>query len=355
MTAANAPREPLDADERDLAARLARVGPFDQPSPALDARILAAAHAAAATRAPRRRWRLRIGMPPVLATGVGVAAAAVLALGLVWQLRPRTGVLMTHEAVGTGEDPFALAEPGTARAPVAGPPSFLAPPPPSPLPPLPTAPSAATAAGAAKARAAAAAEPAEPLRVVTAPATAKITPEAARDSGTPDVAAPAPRAPQVPETTVLAAPAEAAIEEEAGFVPTPSPAPAVPARRESRASHAPAAQAASYPGGPELPAAPAPEARIVEREEDDAVLERAAVTGSRLRQADVADSAPPWSAVPARDDARLEPGEWFARIRARRDAGDLDGARASLRLLRHEHPRVPVPDDLHALLDDAGP
>ncbi|MFQ6313917.1 hypothetical protein ACLMLE_28445, partial [Lysobacter capsici] len=55
--------DPLSPEERELAQRLLRLGPSDGPSPALDARILAAAHAAVATteqprlRAqPRQRW-----------------------------------------------------------------------------------------------------------------------------------------------------------------------------------------------------------------------------------------------------------------------------------------------------------
>ncbi|MDH5821625.1 hypothetical protein QFW77_01270, partial [Luteimonas sp. RD2P54] len=61
-----ADREPLTPEERDLAERLARSAPRARPSPALDARILAAARAArpaaggggtgARSGRPRRRW-----------------------------------------------------------------------------------------------------------------------------------------------------------------------------------------------------------------------------------------------------------------------------------------------------------
>jgi hypothetical protein len=53
-----------------------------------------------------------------------------------------------------------------------------------------------------------------------------------------------------------------------------------------------------------------------------------------------------------KEDVRLESGEWLERIRSRRDEGDLDGARASLRLFRRDHPRVRIPDDLRVLLAD---
>ncbi len=53
-------REPLDAGERALAAALPRLHGREAPDPGLDAKILAAAHAAAARAAPgparRRSW-----------------------------------------------------------------------------------------------------------------------------------------------------------------------------------------------------------------------------------------------------------------------------------------------------------
>lgn len=74
--------EELDEQEREL-ARILRALPGGEPPAALDARILkAAGNAAAASRRPRTRW---------LASGgamwaIGSAAAAVLALGVSWQL-----------------------------------------------------------------------------------------------------------------------------------------------------------------------------------------------------------------------------------------------------------------------------
>lgn len=72
------PREPLDTAERELAERLARLGPHGEPPVAVDSRILAAAHAAT-NATPRRTRRLPLAL--------GVAASLALALGLAWQLR----------------------------------------------------------------------------------------------------------------------------------------------------------------------------------------------------------------------------------------------------------------------------
>lgn len=355
MTAANDHREPLDDDERDLAARLARVGPFGEPSPSLDARILAAAHAAAATRAPGTRRRLAwIGVPPALVTGIGVAAAAVLALGLVWQLQPRTGLLVSGDEAGPGDEMFVLAEPSAARrARAVNPPPLSAPPPPPAQSAL-LAPSATTRVESGKVGVAA------PTEAKASPAAPAASAAAAITDAADDAPAPA-EVPQaaVPEATTWAAPAEAAIKEEPGFVATPPRVPSVLARKQSRASHAPAAQAASPPREPALSAAPVREAQPADREQDGATLDRVGATGvevaeTRLRRAEVASNDRPLSEVPVTDDVRLDPGQWLARVRARRDDDDLDGARASLRLFHHEYPRVRIPGDLRALLGDPG-
>jgi len=77
------PPEPLSIEERELAQRLARVGSPGEPSPVLDARILAAAHGAVAKRTTQRSRRERRW--PV---AFGVAASLALAVGIAWQLRP---------------------------------------------------------------------------------------------------------------------------------------------------------------------------------------------------------------------------------------------------------------------------
>jgi|GEM_PF-1181768 len=79
-------REPLSAEERDLASRLARALPDAAPSATLDARILAlaAARTSPGVRVGDRRRRRR--RRPV---AFGVAAMLIVTLGLAWQLRPR--------------------------------------------------------------------------------------------------------------------------------------------------------------------------------------------------------------------------------------------------------------------------
>jgi hypothetical protein len=73
----------LSQEERTLAEQLVRVAPRSEPSPALDARVLAAARAASGGEGRRsvrssRRW-------PV---AVGLVASLVLAVGIAWRVRP---------------------------------------------------------------------------------------------------------------------------------------------------------------------------------------------------------------------------------------------------------------------------
>ena len=349
MTTAHDHHEPLDdeqlsAEERDLAARLGRIGPFDVPSPALDAKILAAAHAAAVTRTPSRRRLAWLGVPPTLVTGMGVAAAAVLALGLVWQLRPQPGMVTAHGEADAGEEVILIAQPaGTARAPVVNP------------PPL--------------------AEKAPAVAPIgrTQPAIAPVTPALPSQDSAKAVAAPPPAA-MADEAASLAARAASEAEEkreadlaardaaaESGFVAEPpataAPAPAVPAiARKNHATYTTAArvlaeQRERAASNAASPSAPAPQVAANEPAAASAeaqTLDRIEVTGSRIKQNDAE-----WSHVPVSDDTHLATAEWLERIRARRDGGDTDNARASLRLFQREHPRVRLPDDLRELLADA--
>ncbi|MFC5577628.1 hypothetical protein ACFPOA_06345 [Lysobacter niabensis] len=339
MTTAPDHHEPLDDEERALAARLGRIGPFDGPPPALDARILAAAHAAAVTRTPGRRlaW---LGVPPALVTGMGVAAAAVLALGLVWQLRPQPGLVTTQGEADTGEEIILIAEPvGAAKAPAVNP------------PPLPDDAPAA---------------PAGQVQRTVPPATpAPMSQDSAKT-----VAAPTPAA-MADEASALAAQSASAAEEkreaeqpardaasESGFVAEPSAASA-PARK-SHATYTTAARAlaeqraraasnvAPPPATAPLVAETAP-ASAAASAEAGTTLDRIEVTGSRIR----ADQYSDWSQVPVSDDTHLAAAEWLERVRARRDGDDIDNARASLLLFQREYPRVRLPDDLRELLADA--
>ena len=78
------PNEPLDEQEREF-ARILHALPGGDPPPALDAAILRAATnaAAASSKRPVRRALASAGA----LWGIGTAAAAVLALGVAWQMR----------------------------------------------------------------------------------------------------------------------------------------------------------------------------------------------------------------------------------------------------------------------------
>lgn len=330
------PLEPLTPEERDWAARLAQIGPNDGPPPALDTKILAAAHAAVARRphgrSPRRRW-------PML---VGAAASLVIVVGLAWQLQP---LLRFRPSLGEGpvasapmaasegslsDDVLAAADPVAQTAAKSAPPA-----------PLPSAADKALRPAQAVAEARSNSTPAStpPLRefgddaippytdyagmaatrqaasqAAASQASARVAPEERRAR-----AAAAP--PQVFPTTRA---------DDSGAMAMPAPAP--PASPASTGVFAPASDASANK-------APASPPAVAEAEQDNGALDRVEVTGSRIGGAHPS----------VREDARLEPAAWLQRIRDRRDTGDLDGARESLALFRHHHPRVRLPADLARL------
>lgn len=300
--------EPLTAEERALAQRLARLGPNGEPSPALDARILGAAHDAVSkqvdVRRQRRRW-------PV---AFGIAASLALAVGIAWQLRP-------------------LPQPAAfyrSEAPVAA-----------------SAPSAPERAAAAETMAKPASAPAD-AAAVAQPSDAGATtpaaePEAARESvdNRKAAAAPAP-SPRMPSPAVApvsepdivfdsptpatdtAAQATKPVAAPRAFSPAPPPAPTASDKRWNAAAAADAASA--------LP-------------ETD-TLDRLQSTGSRAAAA----SDEPESEVPPATMTSPEARDaWLARIRELLATGRTDAARASLREFVHRYPEEPLPDDLRAL------
>jgi hypothetical protein len=335
--------EKLSAEERDLAARLGRIGPFDGPSPAMDAKILAAAHAAAASRSSGRRRLAWLGVPPAVVTGTGVAAAAVLALGLVWQLRPQPGLVESHSEADAGEEVILIAEPaGTAAAPRANPPPF-----PGDTPEV-------AAGGRAQDVAPAAAASRDAAKAVAAPASPRATEERAAQASMADEAAQA----AVAAAQKREAEAAARAASESGFVAEP-PAGAEPAHR-SHATYTSAARArpeqrmraatnAAPPAPAPAAAPPAEQPASAAASAEAPTLDRIEVTGSRIGAVEAID----WSQVPISEDSHLAAAEWLERIRARRDGDDEDNARASLRLFEREYPRVRLPDDLRELLADA--
>ena len=293
--------DPLTAEEQALAQRLARLGPHGQPSPALDSRILAAAHDAAAhdaaaphagTRGSRRGW-------PV---AFGIAASLALAVGIAWQLRP----LPQTPAAYRTEAPAAVS--------------------------LPTASDTADVAQAAMESAAAAAD----ATAVTQQADAAAT---------------------------LPAPTPAAKAETAKATPPAAPAPPPPAERmvdhpdiaaEAAARSMSAAQAPQAFGSQPPPAAPtarrsapapAADAAAGELPETD-TLDRLQATGT----AEAAASDEPDTDVPPATMTSPEARDaWLARIRELVAAGKSDAARASLHEFMHRYPDDPLPDDLRAL------
>ncbi|WP_312327970.1 hypothetical protein [Stenotrophomonas sp.] len=318
--------DPLTPEERELARLLGRPASSAPPA-AVDDAVLAAARAAVqpvaaapavepasapaapvSTTTPRRRSRF----PAAL----GLAASLVFAVGIAWQLKP--------------EGP-----PPAAPAPMA---SEMA---------TGTAPQADPAAG----------DDTAPAAVQAEAPVADVAPQEK-----PAAAPPAPPAPPAP-ARVLSAPKPAP-------VPAPPPMPAA----------APMAM-------PAPPAPPAPMAAPVQQDAQadaaqSAELDRVVVTGSRavdareraklaapapartqgapgvMRRAEPAPAqaygalASPDALTLAVDaDAALPRRQWIKRIRERRDAGDLDTARASLERYLQAYPEARIPGDLRALLE----
>lgn len=307
------PGDPLSPEEQALAARLRGIGGAEGPSSALDARILAAARVAsspAATR--RRRWRAWIAVPGSALTAVGTAAAFVLVVGAVWQLRPDERRLPSAEA--SADDGFvsvlmierrkasatetAAAERAAAETPVENRPAPVRRAPPSATPaatpaPRPEPTNAMRAAPPSESAPAPAAPPAPP------PAPAAVTPNE-----------PAPATP-----SSVADPAVAAESADAAAASTPR------SRVPRRATYTSSARAA-------------PDARAPRESLDDP---------------DATRSAEPPGYGPARRDTVLQPADWLQRIRDRHARGDLEGASKSLRLFRESHPHIRLPDDLREL------
>lgn len=267
--------EPLDPLEREL-ARVLHALPAGEPSPALDARILKAASDAVAAAPPARRFGWLAAGGPLW--GIGSAAAAVLAIGIAWQVYAPV--------------PRPLAP--TSPVPVSVPIDHEAP-----------------------------LEVEFRDRAVPAPTAAPPAP-AARD-------APMPQAMPVPAAAPLskqrAAPTRNALDEAVPHQPTPLPAaPAMSPQAEGLAAPAVAAQRS----------APMAKAASAERAADVASGAATATDATTLAR--------------VRSDAHRYPESWLLKIRARRDEGDLAGARASLQLFHRTYPSHPVPDDLQPLL-----
>lgn len=348
------PQDSLSAEERVLAEQLARLGPHGEPSPALDARILAAAHAEVSRPSTARKPRWPVAL--------GLAASALLAVGVAWQLRPvdemplvaaeAPPVAQTTDTAAPAEsadEPTAAAELADTNAALArqeAQASVEAPPPVRALREPAQAPAPATPAPAVSKTRARPEPKARSATRATPPAEAKSRPALTDDRQSAPALAPAPAA------------IADRVDSETISLPLPPPAPATasaPASQVRAASASkPASEAEVSSARAETDsyrvrnsAADASAARTHAYEQravaaEGQALDRVAVTGSRLQRTDLQ--------VPVHDDARLATDEWLERIRLRRDLGDGASAAASLRLYVQEHPFRKVPEDLRPLL-----
>ncbi|ALN65538.1 hypothetical protein GLA29479_4708 [Lysobacter antibioticus] len=359
--------DPLSPEERELAERLLRLGPHDGPSPALDAKILAAAHAAVA-QTPRARSKTR------WPAWIGVAASLTLAIGVAWQLRP-----MDKALESVGEDQATAASVNSAESAAAA----------------PAAADAATdsaydsSAGAADAATSVAApEPLPEARMVAPPSpparTVAPPPPPMEAVKRNDAAADSLRAEQRQQEHKRAAKRAETRDVQAFGAATPIDAPAPPPAPASAPVYAPAPAAApaSDAAKPQLArerryelqeAAPAA-ATSAPKAEGDMRSKPAPLMGNATRsvapaaaQPAQAETAQPAAAndstsldrvqvtgsriMPdAAQEARLTPAQWLELIRGYRDRGDTELARDSLRRFHRAHPQTRVPDDLRALL-----
>ncbi len=349
MTQPQDPRQsPLQDDEIAL-ARVLRALPAGEPSPKVDAAILAAATdavngaaAPVAPSSPRRAVKTTRWLLPGWA--IGTAAAAVLAVGIGIQLRPplapepqaASGKPASEQPAARDEVSVELVDPQERTIPPSAPPPESAPasvdragppPPPSP-PPAPVAQAEAPAPITQTAEAfpmEAAAEPAPEADASTLDSievTGTRLPTPVDDGETmrreqPTALADRARRREAAKAEMAAKAARSDAEAEAR-----QQAMQENQARESR-DFAPAAASPPAP-------APAP---------------LSAPTAADSRGAALAKPPLP----PVAEDAALAPDAWLERIRERLRQGDEAGARASLSLFLQTHPNAPVPSDLDRL------
>lgn len=364
----NRPSEPFNAEERDLAERLARLGGPREPAPALDARILAMARAAvvepiaettiagtsaadagsdASTapvdpkvtplkprpRKPTPRWPL----------GLSLAASLVLAAGIGWKLHDNgagigEGAAESAVAAAPAEDAtqIIMVEPPLQREP---------PPPPPPM----ESPALADAMVAPAAPASVPAPAIKPARAKEAPQNAVYAAEAAADAAAPPaaMAAPAP-----------VAQAKASTEEDSydridvsgsRIRRTDREVGAAEYTRreqEARRRQAVAERAAGVAApvaAPPPPPAPAPPPTASARGNNGFVTGGAA-TRDVPKTTSEYDDRPPVSA-----DSPEFRQAWLQRIRELLAKGEQAWARESLREFKRRYPDAELPEDLRPL------
>lgn len=314
--------DPLDAGERELARLLADL-PTAGPSPELDARVLAAARSAVQT-SPRRRpivWWRSIGM--------GAAASALLGIGLLLRMQGPGGLASTPSPA-TESAPAAqiLPSPPVANAqsapPPPPPPMAESTPPPKEMPPPARATEQAARAEAEGARPAAFPEQARAERQ----ADKALSSQAARESSpvlAPEPVLPPPAPPPPPVVQAAPAPMAPSVDVTGSRIRREPTAPAA-------AKAAPAMNGGAQDAGTAtVGALAAPSSR----------------PGTSSRRSNTMDAP---AALSVDEDARLPPAQWLQHIRQRLQAGDADGARASLQRFHARYPDAAIPDDLQPLL-----
>ncbi len=319
MTQPQDPRkQPLQDDEIAL-ARVLRALPAGEPSPQIDAAILAAATDAVAAGhggRPRARKPNR-ALPWLPSWAIGTAAAAVLAVGIGVQLRPPLAPTVSPQAEQA--DAFRPLPESRPRMDVELPQAPQAlPPPPAPPP----------------------AQPAQVRRQSQAPLPPPPPPAPAPVAAPPASAPVAAVADAFPEPAPEATAAESAESESLDSITvtgTRLPAPAAEAGDQARRRHQ-----SAY-------ATRAQQRAAAERELQELRAQARSDNEYSRGDAGAAAKASPseaFSLPPVAEDARLPLGEWFDRIRVRRALGETEDARESLALLRRDHPDVDLPDDL---------
>lgn len=306
-------QSPLDAEEAALAARYASL-PGGEPSPAVDARVLAQAHAAVRRRSPALRW--------------GGAAAAVLALGV--------GVRVVMA-------PIDLAPAETSEAPVVQPTQAAR-----------TTRSEIDSSSAADAAASgepAADYPEQPRTSLPAPPTAapvgqatqRSEPAVRRVREEPAATVPPDSARKAPQDAQPASPAPVRADVAAARdapQPAPPPAPmAAPARADPLAFPPSVAPAPRPQAKQSLPTLPPQEERSVEsRERATGASKSTALSASDLEAVGRPE-----------DSASL--AELVAEARRLHARGDREGLRALLLRLDQSYPDAALPGDVRGWLD----
>ena len=339
----NRPSEPFNAEERDLAQRLARMGGPHEPAPALDAIILAAARAAvseplahvADTPADPKISPLRPRRPgPRWPLGFGLAASLVLAAGIGWRLQ---GDGEGSSAESAAQAPAAQADEVTQAVLLEPPLQRTPPPPPPPLADASTDAAARRTEVPRDALAKAAPEPSEPEFVADMAAEAATIAESAPSSPPPPAGA-----------TKNAVADDAALDEVSVTGSRVAAEHAVGAAEYTRTPlNERREQAVSQSAGkPAVTASPASTSSSIQNERTRGLASgtEGDAEASKSRGQSRFDERPPVSA----DSAEFRQA-WLQRIRRLIAKGAQDDARSSLQEFRRRYPDMELPDDLRKL------